>query len=71
MSSLTPAHFIGIDSVAAATVFAVLYAFLLPYYIWRATRNPTYVLIVLSVFCASELFSPSLDGDRGRLTVRF
>jgi quinol-cytochrome oxidoreductase complex cytochrome b subunit len=44
----------GIHSVAAAAVFAVLYAVLLPYYIFRAFRNPTYVLIVLSLFCASE-----------------
>jgi len=42
----------GIKSVAAAAVFAVLYAFLLPYYIFRAFRNPSYVLIVLSLFCA-------------------
>jgi len=46
------AHASGIDSVAAAAIFAALYAILLPYYIWRATRNPTYVLIVLSLFCA-------------------
>ena len=48
------AHQTGINSLAAAIVFAVFYAILLPYYIWRATRNPTYVLILLSVFCASE-----------------
>jgi len=52
----------GIDSVAAAGVFAALYAILLPYYIWRATQNPTYVLIILSLFCASELLTfPSLE----------
>jgi hypothetical protein len=42
----------GIDSVAAAVIFAVLYAFLLPYFILRAVRNPTYVLIILTLFCA-------------------
>ena len=47
----------GIHSIAPAVIFAVLYAFLLPYYIWRATRNRTYVLIVLSLFCASESFA--------------
>lgn len=48
------AHASGIESVAGAAVFAAFYIILLPYYIWRAIRNPTYVLIVLSVFCASE-----------------
>jgi hypothetical protein len=61
----------GIHSVAAAAIFAVLYAFLLPYYIFRAFRNPTYVLIVLAVFCASTPFIPSSIAPRGRLTVRF
>lgn len=42
----------GIHSTAAASIFAVIYAFLLPYYIFRAGRNPTYVLIILSLFCA-------------------
>ena len=59
----------GIHSVAAAVIFAVLYAFLLPYYIWRAFRNPTYVLIILSLFCASELFNASLHRDQRRLTI--
>jgi len=42
----------GINSVAGAAIFAALYAFLLPYYIFRAFRNPTYVLIILALFCA-------------------
>jgi hypothetical protein len=42
----------GIRSLPAAIIFAVLYAFLLPYYLWRASRNRTYVLIILSLFCA-------------------
>lgn len=45
----------GLDSVAAAAVFAAAYGVILPYYTWRAIRNPTYVLIVLSLFCASKL----------------
>jgi len=61
----------GIDSIAAAAIFAVLYAFLLPYYIWRATQNPTYVLIVLSLFCASELLNVPFIRESRRLTVRF
>ena len=59
----------GIDSVAAAAIFAVLYAFLLPYYIWRATRNPTYVLIILALFCASESLHILFVGEDRRLTV--
>jgi hypothetical protein len=43
----------GIRSVPAAAIFAAVYGLLLPYYIWRAVRNPTYVLIILSLFCAS------------------
>ncbi|KAF9644902.1 hypothetical protein BDM02DRAFT_3149699 [Thelephora ganbajun] len=46
------AHASGINSVAAAVIFAVFYGILLPYYLWRAIRNPTYVLIILSLFCA-------------------
>lgn len=42
----------GIHSTAAAAIFAALYALLLPYYIFRAIRNPTYVLIILTLFCA-------------------
>jgi len=61
----------GIHSVAAAAIFATLYAFLLPYYIWRATRNPTYVLIVLSLFCASKPLNIPFIGENTRLTVRF
>lgn len=61
----------GIHSVAAAAIFAVLYAFLLPYYIWRATRNPTYVLIILSLFCASKLLNIPFIGESRRLTVCF
>src|SRR5882762_6379041 len=56
----------GIHSLAAAVIFAVLYAILLPYYIFRATRNPTYVLIILSLFCASELSTTSFYRNRWR-----
>ena len=61
----------GIDSVAAAAIFAALYAILLPYYIWRATQNPTYVLIILSLFCASKLSNIPSIGEIRRLTVCF
>lgn len=50
----------GIESVAAAVVFVVFYAVLLPYYLWRSFRNPTYVLIVLSLFCAIRITAFSI-----------
>jgi hypothetical protein len=55
----------GIHSVAAAAIFAIFYAFLLPYYLFRAIRNPTYVLIILSLFCASESNPPLCTDVRG------
>jgi len=42
----------GIHSVAGAAIFAALYAIILPYFTFRAIRNPTYVLIILTLFCA-------------------
>jgi len=50
----------GIESVVAAAIFAALYAILLPYYIWRTTRNPTYILILLSIFCVGGLSNTPL-----------
>jgi len=66
------AHLSGVNSVAGAVVFAVFYAILLPYYILRAIRNPTYVLIILSLFCASEpsKVSPSVQETDRSLLVR-
>lgn len=57
----------GIRSVAAASIFAAVYGLLLPYYLWRAVRNPTYVLIILALFCASE--SSDFHRDPRGLTV--
>jgi len=63
-SHINYARAFGMDSVAAAAVFAAIYGVILPYYIWRAIRNPTYVLIMLSLFCASELSNDmELAGD--------
>ena len=53
------------DHLAPAIVFAIPYAILFPYYIFRAIRNPTYVLILLSLFCASELFNISSEEITG------
>jgi len=64
LGNINYARAFGLDSVAAAAVFATIYAVILPYYTWRAIRNPTYVLIMLSLFCASELFNNiEVEGD--------
>ena len=66
-NSVNYASFLGIHSVGAAIVFAVLYAVCLPYYVFRALKNRTYVLIFLAIFCLrtspSSLFSLRLRPD--------
>jgi hypothetical protein len=47
------AAYIGIHSVAASVVFAVLYAPLLAFYFLRAVRWRTQIYITLALFCAS------------------
>jgi hypothetical protein len=42
----------GIDSVAGAVIFAVLYVPLLLFFIRQAISRPTYVYIVIALFCA-------------------
>jgi hypothetical protein len=54
--SVNYAHAIGFDSVAAAAIFAVLYVPLLGWFILQSFKHPTYVHIVLSLFCASKSF---------------
>jgi hypothetical protein len=53
-STINYAHLFGIHSVAAAIVFAVLYALLFVFFVKQSISNPTYVFLVLSFFCASE-----------------
>ncbi|KAL4073620.1 hypothetical protein V8B97DRAFT_1934953 [Scleroderma yunnanense] len=45
----------GIESVAGAVIFAVLYVPLLVLYIKQAFIRPTYVFVVLSLFCAVRI----------------
>ncbi|KAH7924096.1 hypothetical protein BV22DRAFT_1130132 [Leucogyrophana mollusca] len=45
----------GIDSVAGAVIFAIIYFPLLLFYIKQAIARPTYVFIVLSLFCAVRI----------------
>ncbi|KAF8133922.1 hypothetical protein EV363DRAFT_1397328 [Boletus edulis] len=42
----------GIDSVAGAVIFAILYVPFLFFFIRQAISRPTYVYIVISLFCA-------------------
>jgi len=59
-----------IGPAAGSVVFAILYAIALLYYLRRANDNTTYVFIMLSFFCASELVNTAFNGDHVRLTVR-
>jgi hypothetical protein len=52
-SSLNYAPYLGIQSVASAVLFAVLYAILLPVYVFRTVQNRTAMNIALVIFCAS------------------
>ncbi|KDQ62821.1 hypothetical protein JAAARDRAFT_471835 [Jaapia argillacea MUCL 33604] len=51
MAEINYASLSGIHSVAAAVVFAVIYAPLILFYIHQSIKRPTYVFIVLSFFC--------------------
>ncbi|KZT72459.1 hypothetical protein DAEQUDRAFT_763158 [Daedalea quercina L-15889] len=51
MSSINYAKAYGVDSLAAAIIFAVLYALLLALYIFQAVRRKTWVYFVLTLFC--------------------
>ena len=58
MSSI-PAHFnfakaIGIESLAGAIVFTILYVFLLAWFLRQPFTHPTYVHYILTVFCTSK-----------------
>lgn len=58
MPSINYAKAFGIQSLAAAIVFTILYAPLLGLYISQAIRRRTRVYIVLTLFCLSK-FPPS------------
>ena len=45
----------GIESVAGAVIFAILYVPLLVLYIRQAILRPTYVFVVIALFCAGQL----------------
>ncbi|KAG6811040.1 hypothetical protein H0H92_009271 [Tricholoma furcatifolium] len=49
------AKFLGIESVAGAAIFAAAYVPLFLLFVYNSIRRPTYVFIVLSLFCAIRL----------------
>ena len=44
----------GIESVAGAVVFAVLYVPFFGWFVRQSIGRPTYVFIILALFCASQ-----------------
>jgi hypothetical protein len=51
----------GIESVAAAVIFMILFIPVLGYSIWRVATKYNYVFVFLTLFCAGEcLFSMRL-----------
>lgn len=54
MDSLLPSVTADIKTVGAAALFAALYAVLVPLYIWKIARNPTYTFVVLIILCVCE-----------------
>ena len=53
-SQVNFAHFLGIESLAGAIVFAVLYVFLLAFFVRKSFVHPTYVHYILTLFCSSK-----------------
>ena len=47
------AQYYGIHSVAAAVIFAVAYVPFFGLFVYKSIGRPTYVFIILSLFCAS------------------
>jgi len=52
--STTLANVIGIESIAPAIVFVILYVPLLGWFVLQSMKRPTYVYVILALFCASE-----------------
>ncbi|OCH93466.1 hypothetical protein OBBRIDRAFT_724693 [Obba rivulosa] len=55
--SINYARLDGIHSLAGAIVFAIAYVPLFFYYLLQSTRRPTYVFIMLTVFCTIRITS--------------
>lgn len=61
MSTTPPINYARLEGIykselPAAIVFAVAYVPLLLFNVFRSIRHPTYVLIMLSLFCTSEFY---------------
>lgn len=56
----------GIESVAGAVILAIVYVPLFALYIRQAILRPTYVFVVIALFCAGQLqtfCTPTLSDD--------
>ncbi|KAG6811039.1 hypothetical protein H0H92_009270 [Tricholoma furcatifolium] len=51
ITGINYAKYLGIHSLAGAIVFAVLYAPFFLWFAWQSIGRPTYVFIILSLFC--------------------
>lgn len=52
---LNYAYAFGIESVAAAVIFAVLYAILLPLWVVKQSQHPTKIFFIVFLCCAGKL----------------
>jgi hypothetical protein len=59
-SGINYAKYFGIESLAAAIVFAILYVPFFGWFVRQSIRRPTYVFIILALFCASKYLVPVL-----------
>lgn len=53
----TLANAFGIESLAAAVVFVILYVPLLAFFFSKTVARPVYVYIILTFFCSSTSFN--------------
>lgn len=60
---------LGVQSLPAAIVFVVLYAFLLAFFIRKSFTHPTYVHYILSLFCVSKYLTNPSSPFQEDLTV--
>ena len=67
-TATTLAHAIGIESLPPAIVFAILYVPLLGWFVLQSVKRPTYVYVVLALFCASEYLTSRIPRSNDGLT---
>ncbi len=55
MAGTSYADAYGYSSIASAIVFTIAYVPLCGIFVLQSFKNPTYVYVMLSIFCASKL----------------